>query len=95
MLELLHGGLDSSYHVWTNMSVKGGIIWDISAHSIHKGDSLIFLKLCIIKKAIKSVEVKVDVEKGGPRVWKKGPKDVLVWSKSRLCPLLSYGNTPQ
>ena len=42
-------GVDSSYHIWTNMSVRRGIIWGISAHSIDKGEVLIFSSLYIQK----------------------------------------------
>ena len=34
-------GVDSSYHLRINMSVKTCINWGISVHSVHKGEVLI------------------------------------------------------
>ena len=34
--------VDSSQHVWTNMSARRGLIWDINVHSIHKGEVFFF-----------------------------------------------------
>ena len=36
------GWMDSSFHVWTDVSVKRGIIWGISVHNMHMGEVLIF-----------------------------------------------------
>ena len=55
-------GWDSSYNVWTNESVRRGIIWGINAHNICKGDVL-FSLVCTFRKAIKNFEVKVNVQK--------------------------------
>ena len=35
-------GVDSSYHVRIDVSVRRGIIWGISVHSINKGEVLFF-----------------------------------------------------
>jgi hypothetical protein len=37
------GGVDSSYNVPTNVSVRRGKFQGINVHSIHKGDVLLFL----------------------------------------------------
>ena len=47
-------GVDSSYDVQTNMSLRG-----ISIHSTHKGEVYLFSLVCTTKKAIKIYEVKV------------------------------------
>ena len=52
--------MDSSYHIQINVNLRRAIIWGISIHSIHKGEVLIFSSV-YINKAIKNLEVKVDV----------------------------------
>ena len=57
---LHHLGMDYSHHIRINVSVIRGIIWDISAHSLHKGEVLFFSSVYIEMVIIK-FEVKVDV----------------------------------
>ena len=40
-------GVDFSYHLWTKVSVRMGIIWGISVQTIHKGHVLIFYSVYI------------------------------------------------
>ena len=40
-------GVNSSYHICTNMSVRRGIIWGTSVYSIQKGEVLIFTSVYI------------------------------------------------
>ena len=40
-------GVDSSYHVWIKLSVRRGIIWGISVHTIHKIEVLFFFSVYI------------------------------------------------
>ena len=35
-------GVDNSYHVRTNVSIRSGIVWGISVHIVHKGQVFIF-----------------------------------------------------
>ena len=58
--------MDSSYHVQTNLSVRRGVILGISAHIIQNEKVLYFFSVYILK-ASKFSEVKVDVQKGGPK----------------------------
>ena len=59
-------GVDSSYHVRINMSVRRGIIGGITIHIIHK-EEVKFLSSVYIE-AIEYFEAKVDVQKGAPNV---------------------------
>ena len=52
-----------SCHVRINVSVRRGILWGISMHSIHKGEVLFFSSV-YIWKAVNFFEVKVHVQKG-------------------------------
>ena len=90
-------GVDFTYHVWTNMSVRRVIIWGISVHSIHKEEVLFLSLVCTCKKAsINKFEVYVDVQNGALRFRGKHLTiDVLVSSNSCCHPFLSYGNCPQ
>ena len=51
--EETHGipqGVDSSYNVLTNVSVRRGIIWGINVHSINKGEVSLMQSLsCILQ----------------------------------------------
>ena len=40
-------GMDSFYHVRTNVSVRNGIIWGMSIHSIHKEEVLFYSSVYI------------------------------------------------
>ena len=42
-------GVDSLYHVQTNVSARMGITWGIKVHSIHKGEALFYLSVHISK----------------------------------------------
>ena len=57
-------GLDSSYHIQTNVTIRRGIISSISVHNIHEREVIFFFVVCTFEKTIKNVEVKVDVQKG-------------------------------
>ena len=48
-----NGGLDSSYHVQINVSVKKGIIWGISIHNIHKGEVWFFPSAYILERQVR------------------------------------------
>jgi hypothetical protein len=52
----MKSGVDSSYHIRTNMSVERGIIGGISIHSTYKGE-VYFSSVCTFKKAIKNLGV--------------------------------------
>ena len=54
-----------------------------------------FSLVCIIRKASKNVEVKVDVQKGALGFRVKLAVDVLISSNPSFHPLLSCGNSPQ
>ena len=59
-------GVDSSYHIQSSMSVRRGIIWDISIHNIRKGEGLFEKRnqikvVCAFKKGTKKLEVNIDV----------------------------------
>ena len=56
---LKNHGVDFSYHVWSNVSLIRGIIWDISVHNIQKV-KFCFSLVCIYNKVIKTFEVNVD-----------------------------------
>ena len=57
-------GMDSSYYIWTNVSVRRYIIWGISVRNVHR-ERYCFSLVCSFKKVIKNFEVKVGVQ-GGP-----------------------------
>lgn len=59
--------MDSLYHTQINMSVGRGNIWGISVNSLYKGEVLFFPGVYILKKVIKNIEVKANVQKG-PKV---------------------------
>ena len=40
-------GVDSSYHVWNNMSARRGIIWGINVQNIYKQEVLFLSTLYI------------------------------------------------
>ena len=42
-------GVDSSYHIWTHMSVRRDITWGMSVHNIHQGEVLFFSSVYIQK----------------------------------------------
>ena len=66
------GGVDSSYHIQTNVSVNKGIIQGINVHSIvHKVERYWFSSVCTFKKAIKFFEVNVDSQKWALRSLEK------------------------
>ena len=48
-------GVDSSHHVWINVSANRGLNWGIGVDNIHKGESLFF------SSVYKNFEVKVHV----------------------------------
>lgn len=58
------GGLDSLYHVQTNVSVGWGIIWGISVHTTYIKKRYCFSSVCTLKKAINKFELNLDVQKG-------------------------------
>ena len=75
-------GFDSSYHIWTNVSVRRGVIWGISVHGIHKGEVL-FISSVYIEKGYLEYWSKGRCAKGGPRSWRKKLSiDVLVPSNN-------------
>ena len=41
------GGVDSSYHIWINVSVRKGTIRGIGVHSIHQEEVLFFFSVYI------------------------------------------------
>ena len=55
------GGVDSSCHVQTNVSVRRGI-------NVQSKSSFSFFLYCVYYKATKNFEVNVDVQKEGPKV---------------------------
>ena len=51
-------GVDSSHHVWINVSANRGLNWGIGVDNIHKGESLFFTSV------YKNFEVKYVYSKG-------------------------------
>lgn len=61
------GELASSYHEWTNISVKRDIIWGISLYSIH-ATSVLFFSSVYIQKCYKEFWSRGRYTKEGPKV---------------------------
>ena len=59
---LVPRGVDSSYHIRIDTSLRRGTIWGI-AYIVYVRERLFFL-VCIYNKGTKNFEVKVDVQKG-------------------------------
>ena len=60
--------VDSSYHVWTSVSVRRGIIWGISVHSIHKGVWGVVIIECVHLEKYQNLWNKSRCTKGDPKV---------------------------
>jgi hypothetical protein len=80
-------GVDSSYHVRTNVSVRRGIIWDISVHNIHKGVALFFFGVTFKKPTF---------TKRDPAILRDNLTiDVMVPFNTHFHWLLLYDNNPR
>ena len=88
-------GVDSSYHIWTNMSIERGVLWDIIVHSIHVKERYSFFYSVYIQQGYYYFELNIDVQKGTYVLEKWLTINVLVSSTLCFHPLLSYGNSPQ
>jgi hypothetical protein len=65
-------GVDSSYHICTNVSVRKGILFEALVYVLHLRERYYFSLVCIFKKVIiLFFEVKVDVQKGVVRFREK------------------------
>ena len=83
-------GLDSSYHIRTNMSVRMGVIWGTSIHKIHKGEVLVFSSV-YLKRLLRNFEIKKGAQMGPSCLVNILRIDVLV-SSNPLSLLLTYAN---
>ena len=46
---MLSRGVNSSYHIQTNVGVERGIIWGINVRCIHKGEVLLRFSVYILE----------------------------------------------
>ena len=86
-------GVDSSYHMQTNMGVRKGNVWGISVHSINKGEVL-FVFVMNIWRGYSFFTLKVDVLKGALR-FRELIDTTCVSIIQLMFSLLSYGNNAQ
>ena len=83
----------SSYHAWTNMSVEG-VLFEASTYIVYLRERFCFPLLCTFKKVIKSIDVKIDVQKGTMRCKRNLTINVLVSSNTCSHRFLSHDSSP-
>lgn len=63
-------GVDSSYHVWIDVSLRKGVMWGISIQSVHKGEVL-FLFSEYFEKGYEEWWSEGRCTKVGPKLYRK------------------------
>ena len=75
--------------------VQEGVLFETLVYIVYIRERYYFSLVCTFKKAIKNVEVKVDVQKGPLGFRRKAENTFVSFIQFTFQPLLSYGNSPQ